>query len=110
MYGRTDDAIVRGIGTRMKEMRVTAGITQKNLIERSGLSASTISQIEQGKNTSLLSLVMYLRGIEKLDMLDAFFREVTINPMALVEYEEKHPKRKRAPRGGKPTNKIESEW
>lgn len=109
MYGKTDTAIVQEIGTRLKEMRVAVGITQKNLIERSGLSASTVSQIEQGKNTSLLSLVMYLRGIEKLDMLDVFFQEATINPMALIEYEEKHPKRRRAPRGGKPNN-IESEW
>lgn len=110
MYGKTDTAIVQGIGKRLKEMRVAAGITQKNLIERSGLSASTISQIEQGKNTSLLSLVMYLRGIENLNMLNAFFQESTINPMALFEYEEKHPKRRRAPRGGGKPTKIESEW
>ena len=72
-------------------------MSQKVLAERSGLSDFSISQIENGKNTSVLSLLMVLRALNELDILYKFFEEEPISPIAYAEAMKKQrtPKRVR---------------
>ncbi len=46
--GRDEDPALGGIGDRIREERTRAGISQRELARRLGLSASMISQIESG--------------------------------------------------------------
>ena len=52
--------------------------------------------MENGRNTSLLSLVMVLRALNLLDILGELFREKPISPVALSEIMKKSPKRQHA--------------
>lgn len=109
LYGWTDTAIVRSIGQKIKNVRIAKKLTQAQLAEHCGLSSFSISQIENGHNTSLLSIVMILRSLQRLDLLEALTQEETINPLAIIEYQKKHPQRQRVTNGiVKP--KQESEW
>ena len=96
IYALTDSAILVQIGQKLKEARLEQNISQKALADSCGLSASSISQMENGHNTSLLSLVMVLRALNRLDVFEGLFREKPISPVALSEYMKKNPQRKRA--------------
>jgi transcriptional regulator with XRE-family HTH domain len=48
--GQTDPEALDGIGGRLREERVRAGISQRELARRLGLSASLISQLESGQS------------------------------------------------------------
>ncbi|MGH2672055.1 MAG: helix-turn-helix domain-containing protein, partial [Actinomycetota bacterium] len=45
-----DPKLLDGIGHRLREERVRAGISQRELARRLGLSASLISQLESGQS------------------------------------------------------------
>lgn len=96
LYSLTDAAILQQIGQKLKEERLAQNISQRKLAEDSGMSNFSISQMENGHNTSLLSLVMVLRALNKLDVLEALFREAPISPIALSEAMRKQHKRQHA--------------
>src|SRR5262245_27012683 len=45
-----DAEVLEGIGDRLREERIKAGISQRELARRLGLSASRISQLESGQS------------------------------------------------------------
>ena len=96
IYALTDSAILLQIGQKLKEARIEQNISQKALAESSGLSTFSISQMENGHNTSLLSLIMVLRALNRLDVFEGLFREKPISPVALSELMKKNQQRKRA--------------
>lgn len=111
-YLVSDRALLKTIGQKVKQLRLGANISQRVLAERCGLSDFSISQIENGKNTSVLSLLMVLRALNALNMLYRFFEEEPLDPIAVVDFMKSHPKPKRAS-ASKTKNtksKTESEW
>lgn len=112
-YLVSDRALLKVIGQKMKQLRLGANISQKALAERCGLSDFSISQIENGKNTSVLSLLMVLRALNQLDMFYKFFEEEPISPIAYAEAMKKQrtPKRVRKITNQKsPISNHNSEW
>ena len=75
IYALTDKAILVQVGLKLKEIRIEKNISQGELAKASGLSAFSISQMENGHNTSILSLVMVLRALNKLEILDEILKD-----------------------------------
>ena len=96
IYALTDNVILQQIGKKLKEERLAQNISQKTLSETSGLAQSSISLIEKGKNGSMLSIVMMLRALNRLDVLENLFAEKPISPVALSEMMKKQHQRKNA--------------
>ena len=114
LYLASDKALLKEIGQKIKRLRLAANVSQKALAERSGVSAFSISQIENGSNPSLLTLLMILRALNALNMLYLFFEEEQLDPIAMADYLKSHPQPKRAS-SSKSANSIhqpnpESEW
>lgn len=110
IYALTDGAILAEIGTKLKEERVERNLSQKDLAAACGLSAFSISQMENGHNTSLLSLVMVLRALNRLEILEELLRERPVSPIAMSEYMKKHPERKRAYNSKRIEEVTDFEW
>ena len=108
-YLVSDRALLKIMGQKIKQLRLGANLSQKTLAERCGLSDFSISQIENGKNTSVLSLLMVLRALKELDMLNRFFEEEPISPIAYAEVMRKGRKPQRIRKSNTQT-KTESEW
>lgn len=96
-YGMTDSLIVTEIGKQLKQTRLNRNLTQERLAQLSGLDRSTISQLENGRAATLLTLVQVLRALERLDLLDHFVAEKIISPILALKLQGK--KRKRASAG-----------
>ena len=110
-YLISDRTLLKVIGQKMKQLRLGANMSQKALAERSGLSEFSISQIENGKNTSVLSMLSILRALNELDMFSRFFQEEPMSPIAYAEAMRKSrkPQRIRKPNTNT-TIKPDSEW
>ncbi|ABG61012.1 helix-turn-helix domain-containing protein [Cytophaga hutchinsonii] len=106
-YVLSDTAIIEQLGKELKRMRLKNNLTQQELANRSGLFRSTISEIENGRVGSLLSLIQLLRALDKLELLDAFVIKEELSPLLVAEQQAKL--RKRASNKRKP-DKPESEW
>ena len=70
----TEQEILGEIGKRLKQIRLQHNLTQKVLSREVGLSVSTISLIEQGKSTSLESLIRILVRLNRINDLESVFR------------------------------------
>ena len=110
LYAQTNDAIMRQIGSKLKELRIEKNMKQAELAEASGVSVFTISSVENGKTTSLLTIVQLLRALGHLDYLDSFFQEETISPIAYAKLLKNNKKKIRVKSSSTDTNKVDSEW
>ncbi len=101
---------MRQIGSKLKELRIEKNMKQKELAEAAGVSVFTISSIENGKTTSLLTVIQLLRALEHLDYLDSFFQEESISPVAYAKLMKKNKKKERVKSSTSIINSKDSEW
>ena len=110
LYALTNDAIMRQIGSKLKELRIEKNMKQAELADASGVSVFTISSVENGRTTSLLTIVQLLRALEHLDYLDNFFQEETISPIAYAKLMKNNKKKIRVKSSSTETKEGDSEW
>jgi len=91
-----EEEILKKIGAKLKELRLDQNMKQKELAEKSGLSMFSISQMETGHNTSVLSLVQVLGALDRMDMIEPFLKEKEVDPELLERFLQNQPVRKRA--------------
>lgn len=91
----SDKELIRKWGEKLKRMRIDAGFSQTELSEKTGMSRSSIAEIEKGRNFSIGSLIAIFRALNQLDAFESFLKEeeYTLTPMEIYEREKKKRKR-----------------
>lgn len=69
----TEQEILKEMGKRLQRIRLQYNLTQKELSEDVGLSVSTISLIEQGKSTTVESLIRILVRLNRIRNFESVF-------------------------------------
>lgn len=89
--------ILATLAKRVKEYRLAARLSQRDLARLSGVSYTTISHFEQGKNTNLTlgNFIAILRVLDMEERLTEVLPELPVPPMALREINKLIPKRVR---------------
>ncbi|MBC8084745.1 MAG: helix-turn-helix transcriptional regulator [Hymenobacter sp.] len=80
-YALSDMAAVREIGRNLQLIRLNQDISQQELAVQTGVSRFTISQVENGRPASTLTLVQLLRALGRLDVLEVLEESATISPL-----------------------------
>ncbi len=70
----TEQEILKEIGERIKKIRLQHNLTQNEMSKDVGLSVSTISLIEQGKTTTVDSLIRILIRLNRIKDFESVFR------------------------------------
>jgi putative transcriptional regulator len=96
-YSMSDSAIIRELGSFIKESRLKKNYTQSNLAEKAGLHRVTLSEFEQGLRGSLTTFLQLLRALEELNTLDSYILSTDISPLEMAKLEAKKRKRASAP-------------
>lgn len=93
----TNSEILDLLAKRVKEYRLAARMSQRELAEESGVGYTTISHFEQGKhpNLTLNNFVSLLRCLGMEKRLPDLLPELPVAPMALREINKLVPKRVR---------------
>lgn len=97
-YSMSDSAIIRELGSFIKEMRLKKNYTQSDLALKAGMHRVTLSEFEQGERGSLTAFIQLLRALDELETLNTFVRTNVISPIALAKLEVKKRKRASVPR------------
>lgn len=89
--------ILQLLAKRMKEYRLAARLSQRELAEKSGVSYTTICRFEQGKhpNITLSNFISLLREVGMESRMADMLPELPVAPMALREINKLIPKRVR---------------
>ena len=85
------------LSKRIKEYRLSARISQREMAEKSGVSLTTISHLEQGtnRNITLNNFISLLRVIGMEERLNDLLPELPLPPIALKQINKYIPKRVR---------------
>jgi transcriptional regulator with XRE-family HTH domain len=108
IHRMSDDAIIQTMGHFVKHHRLQQNITQKNLAEKAGINRTTLSDLELGKRSQLITLIQVLRILNKLHVFESFEVKQQISPIKLAEIEMK--KRQKASRQDKNTTTNKTDW
>lgn len=109
-YFSSDRALMELIGKMIRKRRIGAQMTQKQLAEQASVAISSVANIEKGENSSLLTIIQVLRTLRSLDLLEAFFREEELSPIAYAEAMSKKRVVQRVRNSTTKTIKPESQW
>lgn len=83
----SESDIIRIIGVRLREYRLNARFTQKELASRAGVSHITVSQLESGKcrNITMTNFLALLRSLDLLNNIDDLVPELPVSPYSEPE-------------------------
>ncbi|MFA5713755.1 MAG: helix-turn-helix transcriptional regulator [Bacteroidales bacterium] len=88
-YGITDVQIAFELGKRIRATRLRKKFSQVEVAERAGISKFTIGQMENGKNTSLASLIAVMRVLKLLENFDSLIPQEVISPVEMLAKKNK---------------------
>lgn len=93
----TNQDILSLLCQRLKEYRLAARLSQKEMAEKSGVGLTTISHLEQGvaRNITLNNFISLLRVVGMERRLEDVLPELPMPPMALKLVNKFIPKRVR---------------
>ena len=99
----SDNAVLAQIGLFIQQSRLQQNKNQQQIADAAGINRSTLSQIENGKGGTLISLIQILRVLGQLSFMKDFqVVEDRPSPMYLATLEMKRRKRARNTNGPKP--------
>ena len=93
----TNQDIISLLCQRLKEYRLAARISQKEMADKSGVSLTTMSHLEQGvnRNITLNNFISLLRVVGMEQRLSELLPELPMPPIALKQINKFIPKRVR---------------
>ena len=94
----SDGAVLVQIGQFVQQTRLQQNKSQQQVADAAGVNRSTLSQIENGRGGTLLSLIQILRVLNQISFLDVFQVEEKVSPMYLAKLEMKKRRRARTPK------------
>lgn len=83
------------IGERIKQYRINAGFSQRNLEDESGVSVRSISRLEQGASVQLESFIKILSALNLESNIDLLIPDQTKRPSFYLKDNDKPKQRVR---------------
>ena len=88
----SEQVVLKELGTRIKQYRISQGITQAELADKCGISSSTEVRIENGIDSKFSNYIKILNALGILQNMDILIPEMQPDFKALFE---KKPARQR---------------
>lgn len=110
VYAMSDLGLMKVIGEKIKSKRIGRRLTRDQVAVAAGVSLSSVKSAENGGNVSIIILIQILRALEALDLLESFWQEEPLSPIAIAEAQKKMRQPKRIRKSNPIPIKIESEW
>ena len=103
----TNEIILKEIGQRIKDIRISMSLTQEELALKAGVSIRTVVRLEAGDNIKLESFFNILRVLNCIQNVELLMPEQQITPEMIFNKEQK---RQRASSKQKKENKSSWKW
>lgn len=81
----TPQELAAELGSRLRTIRIRKILDQKELAARAGISARTLIMLEQGRGSTVETLLRVLKALDSLAGLDALAPRPTLSPIAMLK-------------------------
>jgi transcriptional regulator with XRE-family HTH domain len=82
---QTIEELETALGASLKALRLDRNIDQQSLAAQAGVSAGALKNLENGKGSTLKTLVSVLRALDRADWLTTIAPVASINPLTHTE-------------------------
>lgn len=89
----TDRVVLTELIGRIVQRRISLGLTQQDVVERTGISLRTIKRIELGGDAQFSTIIRLLLAYDLTDRLNILVPEPSVSPIQFVEQQQKRRKR-----------------
>ena len=72
------------VGEQFRAMRIRADLEQTELATQADVSVGAIKNLENGKGSSLRTLIRVCRALRRTDWLEALAPPITVSPMDML--------------------------
>lgn len=100
----SEQVVMKELGNRIKQYRISSNITQAELADKCGISASTVVRIENGIDSKISNYIKIFNGLGVTQNMDILIPEAQPDFKAL--FEQKPPRQRVRMRG----NASKSNW
>ena len=83
------------IGEQVRRLRLANSLDQEQLAKAANISVGSVKNLENGKGTSLKTLVMILRALNEEKWLGTLSPEITVSPMQVLRDQNMNTPRRR---------------
>lgn len=98
---KSDREVVSDLAGFFKRSRINLQLTQKDIVDKTGLDRGVISRFENEGNISLVNFLALMRSVNKLDQFAELANEVREDPRI---FKEKEIQRVRKRKHGSPSS------
>ena len=81
----THQELAAELGSRLRTLRIRKMLDQKELAARAGISVRTLIMLEQGRGSTVETLLRVLKALDALAGLEALAPSPTISPIAMMK-------------------------
>jgi len=85
------------LGHRVRQLRLARNLDQRTTAERAGISLRALGKLENGRGSTLETLLRTLRALDYVKGIEMLAPQPTINPLTML-HTPKPPQRVRRPR------------
>ena len=80
----TVEELVSELGDRLRTYRLTKNLQQSTLAERAGVGLSALRNLENGRGSTVKTLLSVVRALGREDWLNTVAPVATVNPLTLT--------------------------
>jgi transcriptional regulator with XRE-family HTH domain len=88
-------------GAQVRALRISHELDQSQLADRAGVSLGSVKSLEQGRGSTLRTVIRVARALGREDWLNGFAPRVPISPIDVLRSSRREP-RKRVYRARRP--------
>lgn len=92
---RTTEEWEAQVGAHVRELRLRRNVTQAALAAEANVGLSALRALEQGRGSSLSTVIRVVRALGREAWLDELAPPATISPMAMLEASRRDQRRRR---------------
>lgn len=88
MIFHSPSELVELLGSRIRDRRLAANVSQAKLADKAGISRRALIQLEAGRGSTLLTLACVLKALGLQDELIRLVPVPSVSPMAMLKLKE----------------------
>jgi transcriptional regulator with XRE-family HTH domain len=81
-------------GAQVRSLRITRNLDQSQLAELAGVSLGSVKSLEQGKGSTLRTVVRVARALGREEWLTGFAPRVPISPIDVLRSARREPRKR----------------
>ena len=92
--GQQPDAWESSLGAQVRTLRISRGLDQQQLADAAGASLGAIKGLEQGRGSSLKTVIRVATALNREDWLAGFAPRPIVSPIDVLRNSRREPRRR----------------